>query len=376
MRFSYLSIFILLISCQESDNDSLERIQIEFGNEIENLSEIASTIEYIPLQDQPPHFLGNIDKMILTDNLIIAGDISTRPSINIYDTLGNFLSSIDYYGDGPGEYTHISDFGFDPIKKIISVSLVSKIIFYDLKGNFLGEHRTDVVYYKHIPLDDGKFLIYIPQVSAPELIGTGYKEGILFLEDPVQETSKQILKHTFPKGINTPYLFERNVFQIGKNEKLAFSHSFNDTVYVFDKNYNLEKKILIELGDFKLENKHFDKFDEAVEALNNVGEKAFNQNYLMFNGDYLSGKIRKDGYSYFFINNIRNKKTWLVGEYVNNIDGMLSYFQLRGMKNNTIFSIHRYEELDQEISKRIINPALKKKIEDNLFFIAKYKLKD
>jgi len=164
MRIIKLSfLFILIFSCSDSRDANKDIVQIPFDEPLEKLSQIVSGITYIPLKDKAPCFLGNLDKLIVTDDLIIAGDISTRERINVYDTEGNLLSSIRYFGEGPGEFTHISDFSYDPIKKRISVSLVGKVIIYDLNGTFIEEHKTAVLYKGHVLKENGQIVFYLPQ---------------------------------------------------------------------------------------------------------------------------------------------------------------------------------------------------------------------
>lgn len=373
---SCLIVIFLLASCGQKKDGSLERVVIPFDHPTQNLSEVVSGVSYIPLRDLAPHFLGNIDKLILTDDLIIAGDISTRERINMYDTMGNFLSTIRHFGEGPGEFTHISDFGYDPARKLISVSLVGKIIFYDLEGRFVEEFKTDVLYKMHVLAPNGQVVFYLPQLIAPEFTGTAYSDGIVFLGDPKEKTAKKILGHTFSEEVRTPYMKERTVFRFGKDGELAFSHHFNDTVYVFDPEFNLNRKILVDLGPYRMDNEHFQKYDDWVVALNNYGEKALNQNNLIYDGDYLGGRISWKGKTYCFLSEFRTKKTWLMERFVNDVDGGLNSFQIRAIKDKILYSVHMSDRLISRKREGGFEATLPENIEDNLFFIAKYHLKD
>ena len=370
-----LLVFSLILGCNQRKDLDPERVKIPFSEPIKNLSEIASKVTYISLKDEANSFLGNLDKLILTDKYIIAGDISTKERINIYDTEGNFLSTIRNYGEGPGEFTHISDFSFDPERELVSVSLVGKVIFFDLRGNFIEEFRTDVLFKMHLIRPNGSILFYLPQQIAPEFTDTDLKGGIVFLGDLNNKSFEKILSNTFSNNLKTPYMKERSVFQVGIRGETAFSHHFNDTVYIFDKNLKLEKKILIDLGAYRMELDHFEKFDNWVDALNNYGNKALNQNNLVFDGEHLGGRLSWNGKVYHFLSNLKTKNCWLASKFTNDLDHGLEYFQIRGIKDQIIYSVHRVEELDAFLQNGDLMRSFPEDLENHSYFIAKYHLK-
>lgn len=354
----------------------MERVVIPIEKPILKISTVVEEIDYITLHDIPSYFLGNIDKIIPEEDFFIVGDISIKPGIKIYDLNGNVKGSINQYGEGPGEFTHINDFTYDPINKLIILSMVGKIIYYDLEGNFVKEFRTETLYYKLISLKDNQILFYLPQVSAQEFIGSGYENGILFLENPEAKYSKRILPHTLEKETKTPYMMERDVFQTGISGEIAFSHYFNDTIYIFDRELKSTKKILIDLGKYKLVNSHFERYDNDIAALNDLGNKAINQNQLLYDGEYLGGRILQDGKTFFFISNLKEQVTWSIENFENDLDGVMSYFQLRALKEKTLYSVHRIEELPPSILENPTKHNFPANITDYLYFIAKYKLKE
>lgn len=368
--------FLILIGCTSPNESSLDRVVIPIEKPILKISAVVEEIDYTTLHDIPSYFLGNIDKIILAEDLIIAGDISIKPGIIIYDLNGNVKGSINHFGEGPGEFTHINDFSYDPIKKLIILSMVGKIIYYDLEGNFVKESRTETLYYKFISIDDNQILFYLPQVSAQEFIGSGYENGILFLENPEVKNSKRILHHTFNKETKTPYMMERDVFQTGISGEIAFSHYFNDTIYILDRELRTTRKILVDLGEYKLDNRHFEGYDSEIDALNDLGNKALNQNQLLYDGEYLGGRILQDGNTFFFISNLKKQDTWSIGNFENDLDGVMSYLQLRALKEKTLYSVHRIEELPAYILENPSKYNFPENITDNLYFIAKYKLKE
>ena len=105
-----------------------------------NLSEIADTVEYIPLQTNEDITVGEIEKMIVRHGKIYIWDRLSE-SVFCFNMSGNYLYRVHAQGQGPGEYGRTSDFSLDMDNGHICIfSDVDRAIFeYDENGKFLKE---------------------------------------------------------------------------------------------------------------------------------------------------------------------------------------------------------------------------------------------
>ena len=105
-----------------------------------NLSEVADTVEYIPLQTNEEITVGEVRKLLIRNGRMYIWDRLSE-SVFCFDTSGNYLYRVHAQGQGPGEYGRTSDFSLDMNNGHICIfSDVDRAIFeYDENGKFLKE---------------------------------------------------------------------------------------------------------------------------------------------------------------------------------------------------------------------------------------------
>ena len=105
-----------------------------------NLSEVADTVEYIPLQTNEEITVGEVGKLLIRNGRMYIWDRLSE-SVFCFDTSGNYLYRVHAQGQGPGEYGRTSDFSLDMNNGHICIfSDVDRAIFeYDENGKFLKE---------------------------------------------------------------------------------------------------------------------------------------------------------------------------------------------------------------------------------------------
>ena len=100
-----------------------------------NLSEVADTVEYIPLQTNEEITVGEVRKLLIRNGRMYIWDRLSE-SVFCFDTSGNYLYRVHAQGQGPGEYGRTSDFSLDMNNGHICIfSDVDRAIFeYDENG--------------------------------------------------------------------------------------------------------------------------------------------------------------------------------------------------------------------------------------------------
>lgn len=150
MRNIFLIIIILLLLFFQSSiiysQPTLKRIDLEKGIRLtENLpvSEIATNIQYIPLETNMKCLLGQSPRIQLTDHFIfIATDME---HLYRFSKNGKFLNEIGRVGKGPGEYIQMINYLIDEKAQHIYANdtpFGGKVICYNFEGKFLREFKV------------------------------------------------------------------------------------------------------------------------------------------------------------------------------------------------------------------------------------------
>ena len=127
--------------CSYKDESGFLTIPIDVNqNEPLSLSDIADTVEQVKLEisDLPK----SRKKIIFSESYIVLLVVELEKNnsqIIVFDNNGKFMNQIGSTGQGKGRYGHIFDIATDFKNKKIYVSTPSKIICYDIEGNFINE---------------------------------------------------------------------------------------------------------------------------------------------------------------------------------------------------------------------------------------------
>jgi hypothetical protein len=130
MKYLGLILFALLFySCNSEKKSSVVTIDIQAstGPEIKNLSEIATDIQYIPLQTAPEALMRFVTYLKTSNDKFY---INTVREILCFDKSGKFLYKLDQQGRGPNEYIYLSDYDIRPEKNLMIVLTRGKLYFY------------------------------------------------------------------------------------------------------------------------------------------------------------------------------------------------------------------------------------------------------
>jgi len=144
MRILVPFLFLFLLSCtsevQEHDvQDSLKVIYLDdLTPNVENLnlSDIAESIEYIPLETDEECLIDKIVDVQLSDDYIFIRRVG---ELYQFDQDGNFIRKLFRIGKGPGE-CYARDFSLDNVNELVYVfdNYKYKYNTYSFDGEFLG----------------------------------------------------------------------------------------------------------------------------------------------------------------------------------------------------------------------------------------------
>ncbi|MBN2863722.1 MAG: 6-bladed beta-propeller [Bacteroidales bacterium] len=166
MKYSGLILLVLLCySCSNEKNSAVITIDVmsSSGPEIENLSEIASDVKYIPLETHPEALMRGINYLKTGNEKFY---INTVMEILCFDRSGKFLYKLDQKGRGPDEYLYLSDYDINPEKnQLLVLTTGKKLNFYDetKNGFFISGHldlNTQPRYCDFLPDQDNILLSF------------------------------------------------------------------------------------------------------------------------------------------------------------------------------------------------------------------------
>lgn len=249
-------IFILIITitaCRNSSDNQpkdLRLIDVEGGvgkGRVLKLSEIAESIEYIPLETNSEAVIGKIfaDRIFYEKGFFYL--MEQNRSIIIHDNDGKYFNKINKLGRGPQEYDATFTVDIDLKTGNISVLASNKIIEYSLDGDFkkvvnyrdsdfLSKHyiigfiKSDLNYYLLSTINDrSQHSGFLIDSTARLLLSVEYP----------QEDYEKVTTYSALLSIMDPMIFRhKNVVRIknGLNKYILTINEDNsiDTAYIFN----------------------------------------------------------------------------------------------------------------------------------------------
>ncbi len=125
------------------------------------LSDIASSIRYIPLETTNKFLIGDKNVHVKPCGEYIFVSEHGKP-IGAFDRSGKFIRTIGKIGEGPGEYNFDFIFWPDSTSRNIYVwnAIYSTIMTYSFEGKHLGDIKPETRFGAFVPLGNGKFITW------------------------------------------------------------------------------------------------------------------------------------------------------------------------------------------------------------------------
>jgi len=266
MRYVLLLILTAIIICScgrksLSPDDVIDLFDSP-RSEIYNLSEIATNVEYIPLQTTENSLIRFInDIKTFGDNIYIL----SSSQVLCFDKEGNYLYNLDKQGRGPEEYTYIYDWDISPENKILIILIRNKALFYDVT-------KEGFVYSKALNFNDQPSNIDLSPDQKHILCSYGSTNGdepfryvLLNLDGDTLKT----ISNNYNYIKNTKYTFAAKFENISfnSNNTLHFKYLLSDTVSTLDQSNNILPYIRFDSHGKQI----------SVEALANFSEDTFSK---------------------------------------------------------------------------------------------------
>ncbi|KYG78335.1 hypothetical protein AWW68_06090 [Roseivirga spongicola] len=239
-------IILFILGCNQNSSknvldSSVQEIDIDLTavKDFYLLSNIISSIEYLPLKVPQDHFIGSIDKIIFHNSEYYLLD-KMRQSIHVYDQEGLFKRRVFNQGPGPKEYSRIDFFDIDDKSDQLEIMDIGarKVVTLDLEGNFLETFRAPIVCRDFVVTQNSGYLFYCPDESN-HVNNVDYPPGVYYLD-----SNGSKFEHLVDiGGIDFSPLITPNSFFKNEHHIELFS-PYSDTTYQFHDNQIISRSFI------------------------------------------------------------------------------------------------------------------------------------
>jgi hypothetical protein len=232
--------------------------------EVNNLSQFASKIRYIPLETKNDLVISNIAECIYYENHIL---IANLKECWLFDINGNLIKKIGDQGRGPGEYQYVVNIGADSRSKIYIQSL-RDLLEYNPDGVFIKKYNNLFMFHNNFAEYFSKWVIFNDSLlfgHIPNNRGNTINKALLINKSGI--IKKQYKNYDiFNMPGNAVRLSTDEEAHIYIYDKLLYYKGpTNDTLFYLDSFFNLIPKYFFNLGKYKEpHNKRADQFRREV----------------------------------------------------------------------------------------------------------------
>ena len=236
----FLFTFIFYVQISNCQTDKIDALKSP-GTSINNLSDIAADIEYIPLETTSNSIMGRIISVKIRNKHIYVATVDNK--IFCFDVSGKYLFNLDKAGKGPEEYLYCSEFDVNESNSILAVKGSKEIIFYNQVPtgfnflrriklnespqiiNFIGQNDNILLQYSNT---------YGTNPISKELInlkGETLLSWPNFMKFQIQEQMMVLSRYE-----NTSFNFKNDLYlkEVGNDTIFRFNGSKLDPVLIFD----------------------------------------------------------------------------------------------------------------------------------------------
>lgn len=234
--------------------DGLKTIEI-IPSKIETgdlkLSNLITSIEYIPLETTDECLIGNIGSYDISEKYILVYCRQGK-TLALFDRKGKFLRTISRHGQGPEEFISIKGLKLDEQKNLIIINDIVGIKFFDLQGKFLRTSTLHTGPDFQLQIDESRLFSCFPGSVKGDSVYPIYrlfdisgKQG-LFIRGAVQSVPLDTkVKAGEVAYIGIPSMISQYRY---KGQVCMKDNAMNDTLYTFGADYRVVPKCIITAG--------------------------------------------------------------------------------------------------------------------------------
>ena len=193
-------LLIFVAACTSSNttqNTSLNVIDVAGSlnsDRVVNISEIADTVEYIPLETMDESLVGKLQKNNIFFERGLFYLILESGEIALFNYNGLYIRRFDKLGRGPGEYTQIADLDVDYVTGNIFIENMSTINEYSIVGDFLGS-----IQFPYKEEFEGMIFLYFKKLSDYYVVTSRMYKNFSYSGMVIDSASNLAMMLEYPK---------------------------------------------------------------------------------------------------------------------------------------------------------------------------------
>lgn len=352
-----ISAILIAVSCgsnsASNQQNEIKVISLEsaIGNEqVVHLSEVASAVDYIPLETSKESLVGKAMHIVLENDVIYLPEVGTQ-KLSRFSLSGEYLGSVGKRGRAFGEYVRLDGFSFDydyqagiemiydrgnklieyypdgSIKEITVESPIGK----NFSVNFIKKHGD--IYIAAIGIDGTKTQDLIFLDSCGTLIGDfpdGYSKGDY--QEKVGGTLREggmIVSFSPITSLTPLYRYKEQLMILNGSKDTIFSFKSNSTV--------ANVRYVVDMGKFINEKDEFGSL--LIKFIASFTRESNKHLFMTFNLDKYKPALNKEFLARVLFNKETNQTTVLINSLVNDIDGGPSFWPQHISRDGKMVSV-------------------------------------
>jgi len=314
------------------------------SNEFVNLSAIAESIEYIPLETNS-NSMSNLDdalriSMSVSENYMVFCNLDKN--ICLFDSKGRFISVIGRTGKGPGEYTSVKGLKISADEKSIWIldSGQNRLINYTSDNRWINTIKINSNGFYFEIFDDKIYLVCISYPNRQEdsnLIEVMDMSGNIIKSIPLYQD--RLI------GPGRVIGFTTRISMI--NDQLVNFETPYDTVFKLDKNDKWKPIAAFIHGPNQIPRKVYDNntYNKDFHDYATVKKTIENTNFYFIDGGYKQNMSRifvdKENSTVSRCNYIIRDISfgWAYAGFKNDIDGLMTFWPKEIFRDKYLYSI-------------------------------------
>ena len=251
LLFSVCITFCFL-SCNTSTPSNIPTLNVEnalnknSGSEWQEKIEVVSVI---PLETSETVLLADIQKVLHSNNLFFILDTETK--LRQFDMKGKFIREIGQEGQGPGEYSMLTDFAIDKERKEVYINDILKIVVYDYEGNFKRNISLEDDNLQVFTLSNDKLFYIFPDKKHPDVVKSATLVTVLDLDGKLQS---EFPAHQLRRTGDIPFF--NNIATDGKS--VFYKEEMGQTLYAIKDDLSVDSICFLDFGEYAFKPEDFE----------------------------------------------------------------------------------------------------------------------
>lgn len=238
--------------------DTIKTIQLNLSNDVFLASTIFDLDSLVYLD--PTVVIGEIDKIIYFEENFYILDQFKAETVYCFSKNGKLLSTISNKGRGPREYLGLYDMTIDEWNRELLLYDGTKVLFYDLNGNFKRQRRIDL-FGKNVSVIDSSGTLVFNQGNT--LYNNDLSFNIIAVDNNnVIQAKLRSFNETDSRIDLRPWFYLSQY-----NKKTYYIEAYNDTIYQIN-NKTVFPKYIMDYGKFSTPIERREKIELGKEIRN------------------------------------------------------------------------------------------------------------